>query len=89
MPIDSDKFESDWLPGFTDGDWPEWPAQEALRWVPRDIQQRFGKSASSVINGPFLTLDPSKANEIIAAMEELGYVCERNDLLVRLASGDG
>jgi hypothetical protein len=39
MPIDSDKFESDWLPGFTDGDWPEWPAQEALRWVqPKKIR---------------------------------------------------
>ena len=89
MPIDSDKFESDWLHGFTDGDWPEWPAQEALRWVPHDIQQRFGKSVSSVINGPFLTLDPSRASEIIAAMEERGYVCERDDALVQAASGDG
>ena len=87
MPIDSDKFESDWLPGLTDGDWPEWPAQEALRWVPRDIKQRFGKSVSSVINGPFLTLDPSRASEIVAAMEELGYACERDDALVAAASG--
>jgi hypothetical protein len=89
MPIDSDKFEPEHLPGFTDGDWPEWPAQEALRWVPRDVQQRFGKSVSSSINGPFLTLDPTRASEIIAAMAELGYVCERDDGLVRSASGDG
>lgn len=89
MPVDSDKFLSEWLPGFTDGDWPEWPAQQAQNWVPREIQQRFGSSVSSVLNGPFLTLDPSRANEIVAAMQELGYVCERDDRLVRSASGDG
>ena len=87
MPIDSDPFEADWLPGYTDGDWPEWPAQQALHCVPGDIQQQFGKTNSSVLNGPFLELDPRRASEIIEAMEKLGYLCERNDALVQSASG--
>lgn len=88
MPIDSDQFKADWLPGFTDGDWPEWPAQQALNWVPREVQRRFGKTNSSVLNGPFLELDPGRAPEIIAAMEQFGYICDRNDELVQSASGN-
>lgn len=87
MPIDSDRFKAEQLPGFSDGDWPEWPAQQALDWVPPEIQRRFGKTNSSVLNGPFLELDPQRAAEIIAAMEEVDYVCERNDALVQSASG--
>jgi len=87
MPIDSDKFKPDWVPGFSDGDWPQWPAQQALNWVPAKIQRQFGKTNSSALNGSFLKLDPQRAAEIIAAMEEIGYVCERNDALVQSASG--
>jgi hypothetical protein len=35
LPLDDDPFG---LPGpVCDGDWPEWPAQQMLKWMPRDL----------------------------------------------------
>lgn len=89
MPIDSDTFSSEDVPGFCDGDWPTWPEQEALKWIPHNIQERFGNRTSSVLNGTYLSLDTTRSNEIIEALQKAGYRCERDDTLVRLARGAG
>jgi len=87
-PFDSERFESDILP-LSDGDWPSWPEQDALKWVPREIQQRFGRTAPSLLNGPSLVLDASKESEIVAAMKEHGYMCTADSMLIQLAKGSG
>src|SRR5690348_4424211 len=35
-------FDAEEIPGFADGDWPQWPALQALEWVPLSIQRNYG-----------------------------------------------
>jgi hypothetical protein len=68
-----------------DGDWPEWPAQEMLKWMPENIPGARGEM--SFLNGPCLTLDPAHEAEIVAAVEAAGYRCIKEERLVRQACG--
>jgi hypothetical protein len=86
-PEDSDAFDSGFVYGLSDGDWPEWPAQEMVEWVPEEIQEQFGRVVATRLNGDYLEFDGSKEAEIVAAFKELGYLCERDDVLVCKASG--
>src|SRR5262245_6859489 len=47
QPADGHPFGHDDVPGVADGDWPGWPAQEMLSWVPDNIQQQYGHVAAS------------------------------------------
>ncbi len=86
-PLDDDDFHSEQIPGYCDGDWPDWPEQEMLRWLPREICTEFGHTEDSVFNGPFLQLDVARAPDILAALERAGYVCVWEEELVRRACG--
>jgi hypothetical protein len=74
--------------GLGDGDWPDWPSQQMLGWVPAEVRAKFGRSESSVLNGPFLCLAAADLDEIMSAMEAHGYKCRRDDDLVSRAHGN-
>jgi hypothetical protein len=86
FPEDEDPFSSDQVPGIDDRDWPAWPAQLMLYWVPREIQEKYG-SKESCLNGEYLTLDPRSERKITAAFRRAGYRCTRDDKLIQRASG--
>jgi hypothetical protein len=73
---------------FDDGDWPGWPAQEALKWIPRAIVQKYGEVEDSVHNGMFLQWKAA-APKIVAALESAGFALQRDDDLCHLAVGYG
>jgi hypothetical protein len=58
-----------------------------LRWVPAHIRSTLGHVRHTTLNGPFLTLPPSREQETVAAFEAAGYSCRRDDELTRHASG--
>src|SRR5262245_41673282 len=70
-----------------DGDYPGWPEQMMLDWVPDAIQKKYGSVTDSVHNGLFLHLEPALERDIVAAFAAAGYRCIRKDALVQLASG--
>jgi hypothetical protein len=69
------------------GDFPGWPQQAMLDFLPKDIIAKFGKLEDSFLNGQCLTLSAGSAKQIVAALEKHGFVCERNTKLVNRASG--
>jgi hypothetical protein len=75
------------IPAVSDGDWPAWPAQEMLRWVPNEIQEQFGRVESSMHNGEFLTFDIRRQAQIVAAFERNGCECRNDEVLVNRACG--
>jgi len=89
FPRNAERFDSGLLPGFCDGDWPAFPAQEMLRWVPQAIQSGFGEIEDTVLNGFYLYLDPEREDEIVAAFREHGYECVPDEVLVLVACGAG
>ena len=88
-PADDAPFAADEIPGFKDGDWPEWLHQEMLEWMPRDLITKFGTVEDSVLNGQFLSV-PADAGEALAReLERRGWSCLRDDHAVSLAAGRG
>jgi hypothetical protein len=88
-PADDAPFAADEIPGFIDGDWPEWLHQEMLVWLPRDLITEFGTVEDSVLNGQVLSV-PAHAGESLAhELERRGWSCLRDDHAVSLAAGRG
>ena len=90
LPHDDDPFTMDDIPGVSDGDYPEWPAQEMLKWLPKEIvAAAYGKIETSRLNGLFLTLDPGHEPEIVEALRAAGSRCTKDQQLVLRACGFG
>ncbi len=87
MPAADRPFDPDEIPGRAESDWPEWPAQEMLNWMPADIVMRYGNEMESLTHGTFLSLDLGDEEEIVAALEYLDWTCEEDEALVAAASG--
>ena len=85
-PDPESDFAAEEIPGYEEADWPSWPAQAMLAWVPKSVQERFGCVERSAISGDSLLLPPERESEIVSAMEADGYACFRDDALVRKAS---
>ena len=86
-PEDAESFSSEKVPGYIDGDFPGWPAQEMLTWVPKAIQEEYGSVEPSAFSGPSLELDPEMELEIVSAFQKMSYKCNKDEKLVREASG--
>jgi hypothetical protein len=86
--LDSE-FDQARLPGFEDGDWPDWVEQHMMRWLPAEVWRMYAVVHQSVINGPFISFDPKREAEIVKAFEGAGFACQRNDGLVLRACGRG
>jgi hypothetical protein len=87
LPQPEDIFDSASIPGYADGDWPLWPRQYMLEWVPKDIQVRFGRIMDTVLNGEYLQFDPEDTQEIVELLEKHGYSCSEDVALVESAHG--
>jgi len=61
------------------------PEIEMSEWVPKEIQEKYGQLSryyamdGNVPKGQILNLDEDRMVEIVAALEEHGYVCRRDD----------
>jgi hypothetical protein len=82
IPLPEDAFDVGYISSYSDGDWPAWPQQEMLEWMPEDIQQQYGKIRGTAFNRNFLELDSAKTSEIVNALENRGYVCIEDVSLV-------
>ncbi len=87
VPEPAAPFDAAQIWGYEDGDWPEWPAQQMLEWMPVELQQRFGDIEDSVLNGPCLQLEPTREREIVQALHAASFTCRRDDAMIRKASG--
>jgi hypothetical protein len=87
IPKLKEPFKAENIPGYGDGDWPLWPQQEMLKWMPKVIQKRYGSEWSSRLNGDALDLSPDHEKGIVKALMRRGYICQKDEQLVRRASG--
>lgn len=84
---DDDPFDPGQIGAIADGDWPPWPKQEMLAWVPDDIRERFGQIELTIFNGEALVFTEDQEASLVAAFEAKGFIVTRNDDLVAKASG--
>ena len=84
LPNLDDIFDPGEIPGFADEDWPSWPKQAMLSWLPASVQT-LGTIADSVLSGSFLRLEEAVASDVVAALRSVGIACEPDtrDLISR------
>lgn len=81
IPADDEPFDAEEAPGYADGDYPAWLAQEQLSWFPKELIDKYGGDVdSSVLNGEFLDLPADKAEQIAEDLRAMGHTVEPTDL---------
>jgi hypothetical protein len=75
-PRGSDKFDEGQIPGYCDGDYPDWLQQEMEAVLPEEILEEFAEGEVTMLNGTYDHIDPKHLPAIKARLEELGYVVE-------------
>jgi hypothetical protein len=83
LPSPDHPFDPDDIPGFATGDWPLWPKQAMLRWLPTSVQA-LGRVEESLMNGTFLHLDEDQSDEVVARLSayRLECVTDTQDLVL-------
>ncbi len=86
-PPDEEPFDGSRLidPGF----YPPPPEHLMLKWLPEDIQNRFGEVQYDNYGASWLHIEADRTDEVVAALQCLGYTLERNDTLIHKAYCDG
>jgi hypothetical protein len=82
-----DAFHPDEIPGYPDGDWPQWPAARMLEWMPEEIANEFGEHVGSAITGDSLQIAAHKEEDVVRALNAAGYSCHRDESMIRMVSG--
>lgn len=81
VPADDAPFHRDMVPGYVDGDYPEWLRQSQLDWFPAELIEKYaGQVETTVLNGDVLDLPGFLADEIAADLRAMGHRVERTDL---------
>jgi hypothetical protein len=75
-PRGCDKFDAEQIPGYCDGDYPDWLQQTMDRVLPEEIMEEFAEGENSVLNGPYFHIDAEHLPEITARLKQLGYAVE-------------
>lgn len=81
IPADDELFDAEEAPGYAEGDYPAWLAQEQLYWFPKELIEKYGGDvANTVLNGEFLDLPADKAQQIAEDLRAMGHTVEPTDL---------
>ena len=85
---DDDPFDPGIIPSFSDGDFPDFPEQLMLTFIPGEVQRQFAHVADTVHNGPMLVIDAAAEEGIVAALHQKGFAClKRQDIITTIAGG--
>jgi hypothetical protein len=81
-PADNERFEIESIGAFHDGDFPYFPQQLMERFIPDSVQERFANSVGTVHNGDMLVFDDGCEAEVVAALRDLGFTCDKQQALI-------
>jgi hypothetical protein len=82
VPQDDDPFDGALIPGYDEGDYPDW-LQRDMEWIlPKQIADRYGTMVTTRLNGDYLSIEVESEEEVIRALKRLGFQVERRDDLM-------
>lgn len=76
-PKGKDEFSGEGVPGWTDGEYPTWLQAGMDYVIPRKVLIRYGELKDTWLNGSYWHLPPEREQEIVRALESLGFEVER------------
>lgn len=72
-PLDTDFFDGEALPGWSEGDYPPWLQQEQGNVLPQDILHKFAQSVPTALNGSYWHIAEEKCDDVCSALRTLGF----------------
>jgi hypothetical protein len=94
-PPDDAPYAPEQMFGWDDADFPDWPQQRMLDWVPEDLLERHIGANTSVLNGDYADATLDDVEALVRDLEALGFSSARDDRLISFvcryddASGTG
>jgi hypothetical protein len=87
QPPNYREFDPEEINGFSDGEWPSWPAQEMTLWFPREVWQGEGFLKATVYGGVTLQLHAHSKKKLVRKLQQMGYTCREDARLLNSATG--
>ena len=82
VPLDDDPFDGALIPGYYDGDYPDW-LQTQMEWIlPKGIVKKYGTRVATRLNGSYFRIGADEGEEVAQALKRLGFKVERRDDLM-------
>lgn len=75
-------FDASEIPGYEDGDWPEFAPHMMEEWVSRVIINQYGSYVYPTMGDKYPIIYHGNEEDVVAILEEEGYACMRQDELV-------
>jgi hypothetical protein len=72
---------------MSDGTWPEWPPSLVFDWMPEPIWSELGDLEHCLHDSSYPKFDPGKREAECKGLQEAGFKCVRNHLLVQASCG--
>jgi hypothetical protein len=72
---------------MSDGTWPEWPPSLVFDWMPEPIWSEFGDVEHCLHDYSYPKYSPGKREAVCKRLEECGFKCLGNPLLVQPSCG--
>jgi len=72
-PADSDRFDGEMIPGFTEGDYPRWLQGSMDKHLPNAVLDEFATREVTAVNGSFYFIAEDRADEMCAALRSFGF----------------
>ncbi len=87
-PNPDDDFDAESLPGYADGEWPEFAPNMMGAWVDDEIIYKYGRYVPTM-NGSHPVINFENEEEVVSLLEVQGHICRRDDDLIRAAVWGG
>lgn len=81
-PDPDDAFGAEELPGYADGDWPEFAPRVMKTWVDEQIIQDYGGYVYPTLDAEYPVIDFDNEEKVASLLEARGYACVRDDDLI-------
>jgi hypothetical protein len=80
-PNPDNDFDAESLPGYADGDWPEFAPNAMGKWVDEEIIHEYGWYVPTM-NGYHPVINFENEEKVVSLLEERGHICRRDDNLI-------
>ena len=81
VPADGEKFESSYIWGYHDGDYPPWLQAEIGHVLPPDLLEQYAEPIGTRLNGDYYQIVDDDFVALKAELEARGYdLIDRSDL---------
>lgn len=66
-------FDGNDVPGYADGDYPQWLQQSLETYLPDEVLGKIAKPVCTILNGNYWRIRPSAKTELLRILREHGY----------------